>query len=110
MEIYRATAVEVFADVDYGEGDVSFQWPDALYGTEGLTIDLDGHCSRNMPVRSGGGPPHMILERDNIKLRFSPELAKRLLLAEEIEIRFDIGDDEFQSLQRVIDYFEGDGP
>lgn len=56
-------------------------WGITVYGNEGLKIDLDGHCSRNMPIRSGDGPPDFVdLQRSCLKLRFNPDLAKRLQL------------------------------
>ena len=70
------------------------------------TIDLDGHCSRRMPIRSGDGPPLVVeLQRDRIKLRFPALLAKKLELDEEIEILFAISDNDFAQLQRTIEYF-----
>jgi hypothetical protein len=108
MAVYTATAVSVIADVDYGEGWITFQWPDPLYGHEGLTIDLDGHCSREMPIHSGQGPPEFVaLERDSVKLRFPPALAQKLQLESDVEILFNIPDKDFTTLQLVIDYFSG---
>lgn len=106
---YHATSVGIVADCDHGEGWIVFQWPDPLYGSEELKIDLDGHCSRYMPIQSGTGPPEFIaLQRDFIRIRFAPELAKRLQLSEEIEIRFSINDDDYAELQKVVNNFNGD--
>jgi hypothetical protein len=110
MVSFQAESVDVPDETDrsYGEGWLSFQWADPLYGREGLTIQLDGHCSRNMPIRSGNGPPDFVdLKRDRVTLRFDPVLAKELELDEEIEIRFALTDEAFYQLQRTIDYFNG---
>ncbi len=50
MSRYTATSVGVLADTDHGEGWVVFRWPHDGYGYEELTINLDGHCSRPMPI------------------------------------------------------------
>ncbi len=62
MASFQAANVGVPDDIalDYGEGCLSFRWVDPIYGWEGLTIDLDGHCSREMPIRSGKGPPDFV--------------------------------------------------
>lgn len=108
MSPYSATSVGVMVDTDHGEGWVVFRWPHERYGHEELTIDLDGHCSRRMPIHSGEGPPEFVeLQRDSIKLRFDPALADKLQLAEEIEISFSLSDDEFAELRHVVEYFSG---
>jgi hypothetical protein len=105
---YSATSVKLLTDVDYGEGWVTFCWPHELYGYDELRIDLDGHCSRRMPIHSGAGPPEIAeLRRDGIKLRFDPILAQKLELQEEIEILFSLSNAEFAQLRRVVDYLEG---
>jgi hypothetical protein len=87
-------------------GGLSFTWADPMYGTERLSIDLEGHCSRRMPIRSGNGPPSFVeLGRNYVKVRFSPDLAHKLELDEEIVIEFTINDQDFHQLQRTIDYF-----
>lgn len=108
MSRYFATSVEIQADCDYGEGWVAFQWPDEVYGYEELHIDLDGHCSRRMPVHSGEGPPEFAkLRRDAIRLRFAPGLAAKLQLPHEIELWFRISDDDYAKLRQVVEYFNG---
>ena len=104
----EAVAVGVLADPDHGEGWIAFDWFEIPSG--GLKIDLDGHCSRGMPVRSGNGLPEFVeLRRDAILLRFDTDLARKLELPEEIEIGFRISDGEFAELRRVVDWFNGDG-
>jgi hypothetical protein len=108
MKSFHAHAIEFVGDFDYGEGWITFQWKDKLYGKEGLTIDLDGHCSRNMMIRSGTGPPEFIeLQKDSLKLRFTPYVAKMLELDEEIQITFEPNDEIFKQLKQLKDYFEG---
>jgi hypothetical protein len=109
MVLYRAENVELTVDTDYGEGWVTFQWPDQLYGWECLMIYVDGHCSRRMPIRSGNGLPEFVaLQRDRIKLRFDPVLAAKLELEQEVEIAFDVSDDVFRELQKAITYINGE--
>jgi hypothetical protein len=95
-------------DLDYGEGWLVFTWPDPIYGTEGLQIDLDGRCSRMMPIRCGQGRPEFVdVQRDHVKIRFAAELAGKLELDEEIVVEFVINDQEFERLQRTIECFRG---
>jgi hypothetical protein len=109
VAIYQASSVSILADCDHGEGWLAFQWPDALFGTEGLKIDLEGFCSRKMPIRSGQGPPDFIeLQRDSIRLRFSPALAKKLELDQDVEIHFSIDENQFRQLERAVAYLNGD--
>lgn len=108
MPRYAATAVDVRADTEHGEGWVVFRWPHDRYGYEEMRIDLDGHCSRRMPVHSGTGPPEFVrLHRDGVRLRFDPPLAEKLRLAPEIEITFSIPNGVFADLRRVVEYFNG---
>lgn len=60
MSRYSASYFGAEVDTDRGEGWITFQRPHDLYGYEQLTIDLDGHCSRRMPIRSGNGPPDFL--------------------------------------------------
>jgi hypothetical protein len=108
MTSFYADRVDVTADTDNGEGWITFRWPDRLFGWECLIIDLDGHCSRRMPIRSGDGWPEFVeLKRDRIILRFEPSLAEKLQLEEDVEITFAISDDDFRQLSRAIDYLNG---
>jgi hypothetical protein len=43
------------------------------------------------------------VQRDRIRLRFSPALARKLELDEEVEIAFSISDEKFAQLQRTMD-------
>jgi hypothetical protein len=67
----------------------------------------DGHCSREMPIRSGNGPPEIVaLTRASVVFRFSQRLAEQLCLEKEVEITFDISDDHFAILKAVMDDLE----
>jgi hypothetical protein len=108
MERYQADKVELFADVDYGEGGIAFRWPDPRFGWECLKIDLDGHCARRMPIHSGSGIDSIELHRDRIRFRFAPPLARALQFEEEIEIAFSTSDEDFRALRKVIVYLMGE--
>lgn len=108
MATYKAISVEIIADLDHGEGWIQFLWHDRQYGNEGLRIDLDGHCSRKMPMRSGTGPPEFEeIEAHRLRLRFTPILAKLLALDEVIEIEMSLSPDEFERLKQFIDCLPG---
>jgi hypothetical protein len=107
MASYHADRVDLTADTEYGDGWITFRWPDRLFGWECLEIALDGHCSRRMPVHSGDGLPEFVeLKRDRIRFRFEPALAEKLELEEDVEISFDISDDDFRQLCKAINYFD----
>lgn len=108
MTTYQATEVDLSTDYDNGEAQLVFQWPDRLLGSEGLSIDFDGFCSRNRQFYSGNGPPEIDLRRDHVRLRFTPRLAKCLLLEEEIEICFQLNDYEFDEVRRFVAFLNGD--
>lgn len=100
-----AESVHVFADYDHGEGWLAIHWRHDLYGGDTLSIGFDGWCSRRMPIRSGQGPPEYVeLTRDRLRLRFAPDLAKKLELDEEVEISFSASDEEFDELRRWVDF------
>jgi hypothetical protein len=80
-----------------------------MYGWECLTVDLDGYCSRRMPIHSGSGLPEFVeVERGRVLLRFDPVLAAKLELARDVEIVFDVTDDDFRKLCKTINYLQGD--
>jgi hypothetical protein len=108
VDRFSASHVYIQADTEHGEGWIVFQWPDETYGDEQLKIDLDGHCSRRMPIQSGSGLPEFVeMDADRIRLRFDVTLAYRLKLAEEIEITYRLTEQEFEDLRRAVDYFGG---
>ena len=103
MKSLTATVVDVDIDKDYSEDRVSFVWSDPHFGSEGLTIEFDGHCSRKMPIRSGMGPPTVLgFKRDSITFEFPEELAEQLELPEILEIRFSIDDETFGNLAAQV--------
>lgn len=111
MSQYSASSVGINADTDAGEGWILFRWPHELYGYEVLQIDLDGHCSRRMPINSGEGPPDFVeVRREGIRLRFEPLLASKLKLDEDVEIVFQLSEAEISELRRVVEFFEGESP
>ena len=103
--VYFADTVEVADDdaIDHGESHIEFRWTDPQTEWDCLEIDHDGFCSRRMPIGSGGGPWQVVeLLRDRLRIRFSPELAGKLGLKEEIEIHFKISDAVFRLLERTL--------
>ena len=110
MTRFRATSVEISADTDHGEGAITFIWPDEIMGWDCLSIDLDGHCSRRMPIHSGSDNVEQLqLFRDRIRLRFTEKLAMDLQMDTVAEIEFTVSDETYAELRRVIaEYFGGD--
>jgi hypothetical protein len=109
MITYQANRVSLDADIDYGEGYIEFQWSDTVFGWECLTIDLNGHCSRRMPIHSGQGLPTFAeLQQNRMRLHFDANLAKKLQLEEDVEILFDVSEPDFQKLRQVVDYLIGE--
>jgi hypothetical protein len=106
----HAHTIDINLDYQHGDGWLGFQWSDdPVYGDEGLLINFDGFSSRNMPVRSGQGPPDFVdLTSDSLHLRFTEELAARLELPKDLIIRFDLNEDKHAELSRAVDYFRGD--
>ena len=105
MQRIKLTSAGSICDFDHGEGCVTFSWVttdglDAL-----LTIDLDGHCSREMPVRSGTEPEIVAVESDRIQLRFRPELADKLQLETDVEMICDFDDATLADLRRLWEYY-----
>jgi hypothetical protein len=98
-----ASKVEIEDEaVSYGYGRICFQWLDPVFGYDELSIDLEGFCSRRMPLYSGAGPPAFTaLERDRVVLQFAPALAKQLLLDEEVVITFSISEGDLQRLEKL---------
>jgi hypothetical protein len=99
---YRASRVTFDCDANHGEGWFTFEWPDLIYGTEKLNIDLDGHCSKANPFYSGFGIDDAELFRDRIEFSFSDRLAGRLQLERHVTIHFELSDGEYQALAAAI--------
>jgi hypothetical protein len=92
-------------DFDHGEGWVSFSWIDASGVGRSLKIDLDGHCSREMPVRSGTGVEIAAVLPDRVRLRFTVQLAARLELDRDIEFVGRIPENAYADIRRLAAYF-----
>jgi len=75
MQIINAEISSLFID-EYGNGELTFRWPDNISSYEELNIELDGFCSRRMPIHSGRGIAALELYREHMRLRFTPELAQ----------------------------------
>jgi hypothetical protein len=101
MQHIAVTSVDSALDFDYGEGSVTFAWIDQAGIRRRLTIDIDGHCSREMPIRSGSGVEIGAICRDRVRLRFTPDLAAKLELDTEIELVGDISERVCADLQRL---------
>ena len=86
MNRINVTSFKTNCDFDYGEGWITFCWTTESGIDASLTIDLDGHCSREMPIRSGAGAAIVSVSPDSVALSFTPELAGKLELDTEIEM------------------------
>ena len=104
MQTIAANKVEMpYWELDYGEAQITFTWPDELYGYEQLTLTpFEGHVSRRMPLYSGSGLLGVELERDSITFHFDTATAKQLRMDEDVEITFTIDDGEFVELLRGL--------
>jgi hypothetical protein len=92
-------------DLDHGEGWITFSWSDASGIDRSLTIDADGHCSREMPIRSGTGVSIVSVRRDHVRLRFTDELASKLELDHEIEFEGTVSENTYKELLCLAEYF-----
>lgn len=105
MQRIELTSAGSICDFDHGEGWVTFSWVthdglDAL-----LTIDLDGHVSREMPIRSGSDPEIVAVEPNRIQLRFRPELADKLQMDTDVEMLCQFDDATLADLRRLLEYY-----
>lgn len=92
-------------DFDYGEGWVTFSWVDVDGIDRSLKLDIDGHCSREMPIHSGTGVTIVSILRDRVRLRFTPALAERLELNDEVEFEGNISEETYTHLLELAEYF-----
>jgi hypothetical protein len=90
-------------DFDHGEGWVTFSWLDNDGISRSLSIDAEGHCSREMPVRSGTGVTIISVHRDRVCLRFTERLAASLELDHEIEFQAPLSEETSAELLRLAD-------
>jgi hypothetical protein len=59
-----------------------------------------------MPIRSGYGPPQIEeVRKDGVRLRFSPELAKKLELESEVDVVCNLSDEIVKDLCELRDAF-----
>ena len=92
-------------DFEHGEGWVTFSWSDASGMARSLTIDIDGHCRCEMPVRSGNGVEIAAVLPDRLRLRLPDQLAAQLELDRDIEFVGRIPVNAYTDLQRLAEYF-----
>lgn len=93
-------------DLDYGEGWVKIGWTSPSGVDALLQIDADGFCSREMPIRSGHGPPQIAeVRKDGIHLRFSSELAKKLELDVDVDFLCDLSEKVYDDLCKLKELF-----
>jgi len=97
--------IESILDFDHGEGWITFSWLDDNGTDRSLTIDAEGHCSREMPIRSGTGVSIVSVHRDKVRLRFTDDLASKLELDHEIEFAGNVSENTHADLLQMTDYF-----
>lgn len=102
MDVAAKLDVDV-GSLDWGYGSLVFSWLDPEYGERQLGINVDGWCGREMPIRSGQGPPQF-LEVSNrvVRLRFGDKLAAKLELPNEVTMRIDASPEEVEGLQQFL--------
>ena len=111
MQRILATGVESLFDFDYGEGWLTIHWICPIRLDSWLQIDPDGFCHREMPIRSGDGPPQILEVRsDGFRIRFAPELAEKLELDTDVEFVCELSDQTFDDLCKLKVLFEGGEP
>lgn len=80
MQSIKLTSTDSWFDFRHGEGSVGFDWEDSAGIKRSLSIDIDGWCSRKMPIRSGFRLEIVEVAENRVRLRFRPELAAKLEL------------------------------
>ena len=105
MRAISNAQIEGIVDLDHGEGWITFSWSDENGIDRSLTIDSDGHCSREMPIRSGTGVSIVSVHRDHVCLRFTDELASKIALDHEIEFRGIVSDNTYAALLCMAKHF-----
>jgi len=104
MQVIPNTQIGSTFDFDHGEGSVTFSWLDVDGIDRSLTVDIDGHCNREMPIRSGTGVSIASVLPDRVRLRFTPELATRLELKDEVEFEGNISEETYEHLLELAEY------
>jgi hypothetical protein len=105
MQFITNAQIESTLDLGHGEGWITFSWLDAAGINRSLTIDADGHCSREMPIRSGIGVSIASVLHDRVHLRFTDALAARLELDPEVEFTGAISENAYAGLSQLAEYF-----
>jgi hypothetical protein len=107
MEIAAVLEVDV-SSLSYGYGFLTFSWHDPEYGQRRLCIDAEGWCSREMPIRSGQGPPQFVQVSNHVvRLKLDDNLSKRLELPLDLEMRVNASAEQLQGIHHLISYFDG---
>ena len=101
MQSIQNAQIENMLDLDYGEGWITFSWLDENGICRSLKIDADGHCSREMPIRSGTGVRITSVAYDRVRLQFSNDLAARLELDDQVEFVGRVSEDAYADLVRL---------
>ena len=92
-------------DLDHGEGSVTFSWLDAHGIRRSLTMDVEGHCSREMPIRSGTGASIASVLHNRVLLCFTEELAAKLELDRELALEGAVSEAVSRDLRRLAEGF-----
>ena len=96
--------IGVNADLDHGEGCIVVVWKDEMSIQRTLKVDIDGFCSRDMPIRSGRGLIDASLGERHLKLEFTSDLGKNLELDTIVELRWTSLNCEPEHLEAFIDH------
>jgi len=105
MKCIALTSADSNCDFDYGEGWITLCWLTEHGLHASLTIDLDGHCSREMPVRSGSGVHVVDVAPDHLALHFDESLALKLELDADVQFAFGFSADVHADLLRLASRF-----
>lgn len=103
MQCITLTSAETNCDFQYGEGWVTFFWITSVGLDASLKIDLDGHCSREMPIRSGSDPEIVDVAPDCLTLRFHTTLAEKLELEPNVKLLCSFSDADYADLRQLAD-------
>lgn len=69
-----------------------------------MTIDTDGFCYREMPIRSGRGITIISVSRDRVRLTFSEELSRKLELDRNLMFEVALSESESQDLAKFAEW------
>ena len=97
MQLITATKIDCLV-LDNGEGWLTIFWLDNDHSKRSLTIDFDGFCQREMPIRSGLGVELIACQRDRVHLRFTDQLATNLQLATDVCFAAELPKRDYENL------------